>query len=69
MFIRMVSEPLAPPSEVEWMWMAVPSMGTLEVPTLAFGPPLAAALAPAAALTLVVIPTSTTHVVEVGGGS
>jgi hypothetical protein len=69
MFVGMMSEPLAPPSEVEWMWMAMPPMGMLEAPTLAFGLPLVATLASAMAPTHVVILAPTTHSVEVSGGS
>lgn len=45
----MMSKPLAPPLEVEWTWMVVPSLGMLAPPTLVFGPPLAVVLALAAA--------------------
>jgi hypothetical protein len=69
MFVEMMSEPLALPSEVEWMWMVVPPMGMLEAPMLAFGLPLVVALAPAMTPTLVVILALTTHSVEVSGGS
>jgi hypothetical protein len=69
MFVEMMSEALALPSEVEWMWMVVPPMGMLEAPTLAFGLPLVAALDSAMAPTPVVILAPTTHSVEVSGGS
>jgi hypothetical protein len=61
-FTWMVSEPPAPPFEVEWMWMAVPLMGTLEAPVVTFGLPPGVPLAP------VVIPALAVRAVEVSGG-
>jgi hypothetical protein len=68
-FTGMVSEPSTPPSEVEWMWMAVPLTGMLEVLALVFGPLPVAAPTPATVLAPVVIATLVAHAVEVSGGS
>jgi hypothetical protein len=68
-FAEMVSEPLAPPSELKWMWMAVPPTRTVAVPALVFSLPPAVALAPAATLTLVVVPAPAVHAVVVDRGS
>lgn len=71
----MVSEPLVPPSKVEWLWMVMPPMGMLDVPMLAFSLPSVVALAmttaPAlvAASTPAMVPALVAHAVEVGRGS
>jgi hypothetical protein len=62
-FTEMVLEPLDPPSMVEWSWIVAPPSRTLELPALAIGPPLVAALAP------LVIPAPVVHALEIGGGS
>lgn len=59
LFTRMISEPPSPPSSVEWVWIAAPLIGTVDALVLAFGAPLAVALALAPAV----------HTVVVGGGS
>jgi hypothetical protein len=38
---QMILEPLSPPSVMEWVWMATPSTGMVDVPVLAFSAPLA----------------------------
>ena len=74
-FTRMMSEPLAPPFEVEWSWMVAPPSGTLAPPALATNSAPAAALASAVSLAqatilaLLVILTPVAHALEVSGGS
>ena len=53
----MISKPHVPPSVVEWVWMTMPPMGTLDAPALVFSPPLAVA------------PASIAHALVVDRGS
>jgi hypothetical protein len=74
LFTGMVSKPSAPPSEVEWSWMATPPSGTLVPPALVFGLPPAvlaptAAVPSAVALAAVVVPALVARTLVVDGGS